>query len=138
MTLFSPSVASAQKLAHLRLHKAIYEMEQAIAYLNEAPKVFGGHKQKAIEALEAATKQLKLALEAVGEPYVARKGKEASKGEGPHPRITSAINDLREAETYLEKAPHDFKGHKVKAIKDIRTAISELEAALEFAAKKGK
>ncbi len=137
IALLDVSIANAQ-LKHPKIHKAIYEMEQAEKYLNSAPKVFGTHKEKAIEALGAASIQLKEALDAVGEKYTGWKGKAAPKGSGPHPRLTSAINDLNEAKAYLETAEKVFKGHKAKAIKDINVAITQLEEALAFAAKKGK
>jgi hypothetical protein len=35
-----------------------------------------------------------------------------------HPRIAKAIEGLEDAIRYLEAAPHDFGGHKVKAISD--------------------
>jgi hypothetical protein len=131
---FSASTARAE-LVHPRMHRAVHEMEEAKAELEAAPKVFGAHKMKAIEALDAATGELKAALNAVGEPYKGFKAKEARKGGGRHPRITSAIHELRETETYLKNADHDFKGHKAKAMKLIASAIAELEAALEFAKK---
>jgi len=110
-------------------------MHEAKAELEAAPKIFGGHKVKAIEALDAASAELKAALDAVGEPYKGWKGKEAPKGGGRFPRIHTAINELKETETYLKNADHDFKGHKVKAMKFIASAIVELEAALDFAKK---
>ena len=63
------------------------------------------------------------------------KGKEKGKeGEGP---LHRALKELKEAKMYLEKAPHDFGGHKHQAIKDIEAAHASLEKALEFERKKG-
>lgn len=52
-----------------------------------------------------------------------------------HPRIAAAIHELREAVAYMEKAPHDFGGHKAKAISDSRAAIIQLEKALAYRAR---
>ena len=47
-----------------------------------------------------------------------------------HPRIAKAINDLEDAIAYMEKAPHDFGGHKVAAIADSKKAVASLKLAL--------
>ena len=52
-----------------------------------------------------------------------------------HPRIAKAIDGLEDAIRYLEAAPHDFGGHKVKAIADSRAAIAQLRLALAYRAK---
>jgi hypothetical protein len=55
-----------------------------------------------------------------------------------HPRIAKAIEGLEDAIRYLEAAPHDFGGHKVKAIADCRAAIAQLRLALAFRAKEDR
>jgi hypothetical protein len=49
-----------------------------------------------------------------------------------HPRIRAAIRELREAKRELEKADHDFGGHRKDAIKAVDHAIEQLERALQF------
>ena len=53
---------------------------------------------------------------------------------GEHPRIAAAIRELEGAIAYMEKAPHDFGGHKAKAIADSRAAVHELREALKYRA----
>lgn len=48
-----------------------------------------------------------------------------------HPEIHKAIRKLRGAKEDLEKATHDYGGHRVKAIEAIDRALEELRAALE-------
>jgi hypothetical protein len=59
-----------------------------------------------------------------------------------HPRIEKAIRELEDAVAYMEKAPHDFGGHKADAIADSKKAIKSLKEALAYRAhqdnKKGK
>jgi hypothetical protein len=55
-----------------------------------------------------------------------------TKPEEKHPRLQKAIEELREVKTHLEKAPHDFGGHKADAIKSVTEAIKQLEAAVKF------
>jgi hypothetical protein len=49
-----------------------------------------------------------------------------------NPEIHKAIRKLRGAKEDLEKAAHDFGGHKAKAIAAINGAIAELQAAIDF------
>ena len=52
-----------------------------------------------------------------------------------HPRIVAAIHELEGAIEYMEKAPHDFGGHKAKAIRASREAVQQLRKALAYRAK---
>jgi hypothetical protein len=49
-----------------------------------------------------------------------------------HPEIHKAMRKLRGAKQDLEKAAHDYGGHRVKAIAAIDAALEELHAALDF------
>ena len=49
-----------------------------------------------------------------------------------HPMIHEAMKKLKRAKEDLEKADHDFGGHRAKAIQSIDVALQELRAALEF------
>ena len=51
-----------------------------------------------------------------------------------HPRIVRAIRDLDDAVRYMQAAPHDFGGHKAKAIQDAKAAIAELKEAVKYRA----
>jgi hypothetical protein len=54
------------------------------------------------------------------------------------PRIAAAIRELEGAIAYMERAPHDFGGHKAAAIRDSQTALVELRAALAYRAQKDR
>ena len=49
-----------------------------------------------------------------------------------HPRIRAAIRALRGAIEDLEKAGHDFGGHKGEALTACRQAIAQLEQAAKY------
>ncbi len=51
-----------------------------------------------------------------------------------HPSITRAIDELEDAIRYMERAPHDFGGHKADALKASREAVRQLRAALQYRA----
>ncbi len=50
-----------------------------------------------------------------------------------HPLIRKAEVRLVEAKRLLERAAHDFGGHRVKAIEHVTMALDELRLALEYA-----
>ena len=54
---------------------------------------------------------------------------------GDHPRIAAAIHELEDAIQYMEKAPHDFGGHKAEALRASREAVQQLRKALAYRAK---
>lgn len=49
-----------------------------------------------------------------------------------HPRIRSAIHALEGAKAELQKAPHDFGGHRADAVLAVDKAIEQLKLALEY------
>ena len=58
--------------------------------------------------------------------------REMKKERREHPRLVKAIRNLRSAIEYLEKAPHDFGGHRANAIAASKTAVAELQKALDY------
>jgi len=74
-----------------------------------------------------------LAFATTGAVVVAQQNMKTEAGE--HPRIAKAIHDLEDAVAYMEKAPHDFGGHKADAIRDSKRAIDQLKLALQYRAK---
>ncbi len=54
------------------------------------------------------------------------------KPEENHPRLQKAIEELRDVKKHLEKAPHDFGGHRADAVKAVTEAIKQLELAVKF------
>ncbi len=81
---------------------------------------------------ELLTAAAGLTLTAVAQTAVAQTVKSEA---ATHPRIAKAIRELEDAIKYMEAAPHDFGGHKVKAIEDSRAAVRQLKLALAYRAK---
>ena len=50
-----------------------------------------------------------------------------------HPQIHAAMRALNVAARHLERAEHDFGGHRAKALELVKQAENELEAALAYA-----
>lgn len=49
-----------------------------------------------------------------------------------HPEIRAAVHHLEEAKRNLEKAAHDFGGHRAKALEHVNEALEECNQALNF------
>ena len=64
-------------------------------------------------------------------PILAPTASPAAMATEPHPKIRAAIKALQAAKADLQAAAHDFKGHRVDAIKAIDAAIVQLNLALQ-------
>lgn len=53
-------------------------------------------------------------------------------GKEAHPEIRAAIRSLERAKADLEKANHDFGGHRADALKATDEAIKQLRLALDY------
>lgn len=51
---------------------------------------------------------------------------------GRHPQIEDALRALANAKEHLEKAAHDFGGHRVDAIRAIDEADRQLRVCLQY------
>ncbi len=134
----STEPASAQgKVHHPHLHHALRELREARTELKEAKHDFGGHREKALKATDAAIEQIDKALRAAGD-NIKGGGKfdpGVYKEYDHHPHIHHALHELREARTELKEAKHNFGGHREKALHDVNHAIEQLDLALQFARK---
>lgn len=119
---------------HPHIHHALHELREARSVLKKAPHNFGGHRAKALVAINDAIRQLDLALLASGDNI---KGidhdKDRYKKYRNHPRLRHALHELREAHAELKNAAHNFGGHRKRALRDVNTAIVQLELALKHA-----
>jgi hypothetical protein len=71
------------------------------------------------------------ALPARGPGQPARPPKPVKPQVERHPHIHKALQELRAARATLQKAAHDYGGHRVTAIGDIDQAITQLDLALQ-------
>jgi len=129
------SVAGGPK--HPHMHYALRELRVARTELKEAAHDFGGHRVKALEATDAAIKQIDVALRATGDTIkgAGKVDPDIYKKYSYHPHIHHALYELREVRTELREAKHDFGGHRAAALRDTNVAIEQLELCLKFARK---
>jgi hypothetical protein len=134
--LVIPTARGAEGPKHPYMHHALYELAETRKELKEAAHDFGGHREKALKAVDEAIVQMEKALEAAGDKYVAKvPDKEVYKGYEFHPHLHHALHELAEAHKELKEAKHDFGGHREKALEKVDHARKQLELALKFAKK---
>lgn len=132
--------ASQARDAHPLIRRAIAALQAARSDLQNAARDYCGHRVEALEATNAALKQLQEALacaqrkedSASAEVRPSLVGPSAAK---QHPNIYRAVDALGAAEGELQNASHDFCGHRVEALDATRTALNQLKRAIQCAEK---
>ena len=122
--------AQAPKYHHL--HHALWELRDARVELKEAKHDFGGHREKALRAVDGAIRQLDLCIKFVGGKVPARIDAGVYKKYAKHPHIHHAVVELRAARRQLKEAKHDFGGHREDALRNTRFAIEQLEICSKY------
>jgi len=134
MSLLALGASRAAAEEHPRLHAALYELREARVELKEAKHDFGGHRVKALEALDEAISQVDKALRAVGDNIKSvNPGKDTYKGYANYPHIRHALVEAKEARKELKDASHNYKGHREKAVLALDEVIEQLNKALKYA-----
>jgi hypothetical protein len=141
---FNPSKPEPQKVSNAQLREALHVLQATKKTLEGANHDYGGHRVGAVKAIGAAERQLKLALgtqpnpKKTGKPSGngARPGKQGGKNREPQAvsnlQLADAIGVLQKTATFLEKADHDYGGHRAAAVRDLGTAVKQLKLALKF------
>jgi hypothetical protein len=129
-----------QRVSNAQLREAIHVLQLTKKTLEGADHDYGGHRAKAVKAIGAAEHQLRLAL---GSQHQGKKpGGKGGKGNEPqnisNVQLAEAIPIMQRTVALMEKANHDYCGHREQAIKDVNIAIHQLKAALEFEKKREK
>lgn len=136
MLVLTPTSRAGERSSIPHMHHALYELAETRKELKESPHDFGGHKEKALKAVDEAIQHLEKAFAGAGEKYVAKAAeKEAYRKYESHPHTHHVIHELEEAHRELKEARHDFGGHREKAMEKVHIAKKELEEAVKFAQK---
>jgi len=125
-----------ERVQHPRLHAALFELRKAHKELKDAGGGFGGHRKKALEAMEAAIDSIRDVLEIKGDdPNVMVRKEEFYRRYKTYPHLRQVMVDLKEAKSELEDAKSDFRGKKKDAIRNIDVAMRQLKLAIDNAEK---
>lgn len=134
-----------QPVSDAQLREGLYVLQSTKKMLESADHDYGGHRVAAIGAVGAAQRQLTLALHwrhkaAAPGSKVGPKagGRGAGRGKQPEPQgisnlqLADAIVILERTRSVLEKADHDYGGHRAAAVRDLGGAIRQLKVALKY------
>jgi hypothetical protein len=122
-----------------RLEAALYELRSARTELKESRWNFGGHREKAIRAMDEAMVTIKKILRIKRDRDIRdlERKKDFYKAHKDHPRLRQALHDLREARDDVKKSRSKFEGLKERAVRDIDRAIDQIELCIKHA-KRGR
>jgi hypothetical protein len=129
-----------QKVSNAQLHEALRVLQATKKMLEGADHDYGGHRVAAVKAIGAAERQLRLALGTqTNHKKPGGQGTRPGKGGGKHEpqaisnlQLADAIGVLEKTATFLEKADHDYGGHRAAAVRDLGIAVRQLKLALKF------
>jgi hypothetical protein len=135
-----------QSVSDHQLREALHILHSVKKTLEMADHDYGGHRAAAVRDISAAAHQLKLALEHVHKNKKPGTGKPGTGKGNPNrePQVLSdkqladAIPTLNATIALLQKADHDYGGHRAKAVTDLQAAIKQLEKALKWSAEHNK
>ena len=128
-----------------KMQAALQALQQAQTEANAAEANKGGHREKALEHINAALEATNAGIQ-----YAAGHANEVGDAEGPadpepvdedvkgaagQPHMANAVVQLREARKQLKEAKHDKGGFRGKAIKETNEAIRQLYEGIHFADK---
>ena len=101
------------------------DLQRARAELQLATRDKAGHRGKAVNLVSQAIGQVNAGIE------FAKRHNHATAPDQPH--MQAALDALRSAQNYLDKANADKGGHRARAIDLVKQAIDEVKAGIEAA-----
>jgi len=109
-----------------RMQAARADLQAARAQLRNATTDKGGHRNRALEHIDAALSEV-----AAGVRFDRRHDEEGAPLPD-QPRMQAALDKLQSARSNLEAASDDKGGHRVKALEHVNKAIDEVKRGIEY------
>jgi hypothetical protein len=132
--VFIGPAPAQEKARFLHLQAALYELVQARKELSDAGGDFGGHRKKALTAMDDAIRSIRVTLAVKGgDPNVVVRKPEFYRKYNRYPHLRQVLVDLREARQELKDAKAGFQGNKERALADIDKAIRQVKLAIDNA-----
>ena len=108
-----------------RMQAARADLQAARAQLRSASADKGGHRNRALEQVDAALAQVNAGIR-----FDRRHEDESALPD--QPRMQAALDKLESARANLEAATEDKGGHRVKALSHVNKAIDEVKKGIEY------
>jgi hypothetical protein len=119
-----------QKTSNLRLYQGIQILETVKTTLESAGHEFGGHRAKTLAAVQEADRNLRKAIESMGETPAAS----VASGESLSiAALTASSGILDSVVAFLRKSENDFGGFRDPSVGALRDVSQNLTLAVKFA-----
>jgi hypothetical protein len=129
------ALAQSAQVQHPYIYNGYSLLSRARYVLNHGKHEFGGHRTAAINHIDQAIAELKLAIAADhGTPpaQIYQSGTPTMSRGQRHPYMHDGLKLCQEAKAELEKGTHAFGGHRVAALQHVDQAIAELQQAAQY------
>ena len=132
VTLGAGVSPAQERVRHPRLHEALAELREARKELEAARDNWPpGLKGQALNAIDEAAKSIKVILGVRGDDFRGLdRNPDYYKRYRDHPRLRSALHDLREARRELEDAKADFRDYRERGLDDLDVATGSIVVLL--------
>ena len=138
-----------QATSNHQLAEARHLLQSIKLTLEKADHDYGGHRANAIRDINKAEKQLHEAIQSThkknSNPGPKKGGTGTGKGTAPaepqklsDAQLAAAVPQLNAVVQFLNKADHDYGGHRANAVTDVKAAVVQIEKALAFSAAKNQ
>jgi hypothetical protein len=127
-----PAASSARDQPQMK--DARDDLQKARAKLNAATDDKGGHRKKAIAAVNNAIAEINAGMrfDRRHDDESALAPDAAFASSGDQPRMKEALDLLQSARNHLNNATADKGGHRAKAIEHVDRAIDEVNKGIEY------
>jgi len=128
IALWAAPAPAQERVKHPHLHEALAELREARKELQTTGDNWPpGLKDQAFSAIDDAIKSIKVVLNVKGDDFRGLdRNPDYYKQYKDHPRLRSALHDLREARRELEDAKADFGLYREQAIGDLDVACGSI------------
>jgi hypothetical protein len=126
--LWAAPATAQERVRHPGLHAALAELREARKEIRDAGDNWPpGRKEQALTAIDDATRSIKVVLGVKGDDFRGLdRNPDYYTQYKDHPRLRSALHDLREARRELEDAKADFGLYREQAIGDLDVACGSI------------
>jgi len=129
-----PVGAAEPPLRHQHVRAALHELREARNELRNARGDFGGHRDKALRAIDDAEGSLKAMMRAWGEDFRGiDRNPDFYRRHRDFPRLRQTVEDLRSARDELRSARGDNDDLRFRAVRDVDYAVEQIGLVLKFA-----
>jgi hypothetical protein len=127
-----PGRVGAQERRHPQLWAALQELREARREIRDARDDFGGHRDKAVVAIDDAMASLKMVLRVRDDDFKrGDRDRDFYRRHKDHPHLRQVLVDLRQAKEDLRDARGEFGELRERVMRDIDRATEQVEILIQ-------